>query len=65
MKNHTHKPDGTGAAGYGSGTVAPDCRHQVDRPCPTRGAHVTVRCKCGATGVICPQRKSITWRESR
>lgn len=36
---------------------------RAGRPCPTHGAHVYVRCECGALGTICPQCRRIAWEQ--
>ena len=57
--HHTHRPLTGTQYGYGAGTVSPRCR----RPdCPVSGAHISVRCRCGATGTICPQQRRTTWQ---
>jgi len=62
--NHTHKPMQGTQWGYGAGTVAPNCRTGMrGKPCTAQGAHISIQCRCGATGVICPQQKRITWHE--
>ena len=58
---HTQRPTPGSQRGYGGGTAVPRCTHHGDGYCTTSGAHISVSCRCGAHGVICPQRKRICW----
>ncbi len=61
MKSHQHQPlhDGTERIDTVGGPVTL-CRED-GMPCPTTGAHVIFRCRCGAKGVACPSRKRMRW----
>ena len=62
MKKHTHKAiEGSqhGVAGSMPGHHCTKERH--GHPCEVHGAHVYVRCRCGAVGTICPQCDRIAW----
>lgn len=60
---HKHKPlEGT-QRGWGGTLAIPPCTHRGNGYCTTKGAHIGVSCRCGALGIICPQRKRICWWE--
>ena len=61
MKKHTHTTVEGSQRGQGVGFPGPHCTHGANRYCTTTGAHITVGCRCGAIGVICPQRTRTTW----
>ena len=61
MRNHRHESTKDSQQGYGSGYVPPSCGSQR---CTVTGAHVSVRCRCGALGVICPRRRNVHWTDA-
>lgn len=60
LRLHRHAPLPGSHRGNGGGIPYSHCNGS-NRPCNVTGAHVTVVCRCGSTGTICPQRKRIYW----
>lgn len=59
---HSHRPVDGSQRGIGAGIPAPDCAKQSrGKACCVSGAHVTVQCRCGAIGTICPDHARIHW----
>ncbi len=66
MGTHKHKP--INGSQHGTAGSLPGHRCAIERtgrPCNTHGAHVYVRCACGAIGTICPQCQRIAWTVER
>jgi hypothetical protein len=59
---HTHRPVNDSERGATSGGAATHCRKMDGgKMCNVTGAHISCRCRCGATGIMCPSVKHTYW----